>query len=108
MPPALALSLAFVLAAISPAILVSWMTSLQRQGYGVEKGIPSLVMAACAFDHIVAIAGFTICIGIATNSRDDLLLSAFLHGPVCIFLGLVSGCVGGFALAASKFCPHQW
>ena len=108
MPPALALSLGFVLAAVSPAIVVPGMTSLQRQGYGVEKGIPSLVMAACAFDDIAAIAGFTICIGIAMNSRDNLLLNAFLHGPVCIFLGVVSGCVGGFALAASEFCPHHW
>lgn len=45
MPPALALSLGFILAAVSPAIVIPGMTNLQRLGYGVEKGIPSLVMA---------------------------------------------------------------
>ena len=75
MPPALFLSLGFALAAVSPAIVVPGMTLLQRQGYGVEKGIPSLVMAVCAFDDIVAIVGFTMCFGIAMNSRDNLLLN---------------------------------
>ena len=42
MPIALALSLGFILAAVSPAIVVPGMTELQRLGYGVKKGIPSL------------------------------------------------------------------
>ena len=108
MPPALALSLGFILAAVSPAIVIPGMTSLQRMGFGVEKGIPSLVMAACALDDIVAITGFTICIGIAMDNHDNLALSAFLHGPVSIFLGVVSGCVGGAVLAATRFCPYPW
>jgi NhaP-type Na+/H+ or K+/H+ antiporter len=109
MPIALASSLGFILAAVSPAIVVPGMTNLQRLGYGVEKGIPSLVMAACAFDDIVAITGFTICIGIAFDSHDNLALSAFLHGPAATFLGVLSGCVAGCILAAStRFCPHQW
>ena len=109
MPIAFASSLGFVLAAVSPAIVVPGMTNLQRLGYGVEKGIPSLVMAACAFDDIVAITGFTICMGIAFDSHDNLALSAFLHGPAATFLGVASGCVAGCILAAStRFCPHRW
>ena len=103
------LALGFILAAVSPAIIVPGMTNLKRLGYGVDKGIPSLLMAACAFDDIVAITGYTICIGIALNSSDNLVLAAFYHGPVAIFLGIVSGCLAGCVLAVVRYYfPHDW
>ena len=46
MPAALAISLGFILAAVSPAVVVVGMFDLQKAGYGVLKGIPSLVVAA--------------------------------------------------------------
>ncbi|KAL7553896.1 hypothetical protein ACHAWF_017258 [Thalassiosira exigua] len=108
MPPALALSLGFILAAVSPAVVVPGLTRLQKMGYGVEKGIPSLVMAAATFDDIVAITGFSISIGIALDNQENLALSAFLHGPVSIFLGIASGLACGLVLAVTRFCPHSW
>jgi len=103
------LALGFILAAVSPAIIVPGMTNLKRLGYGVDKGIPSLLMAACAFDDIVAITGYTICIGIALDSSDNLVLAAFYHGPVAIFLGIVSGCLSGCVLAVVRYYfPHDW
>ena len=108
MPIALALSLGFILAAVSPAIVVPGMTELQRLGYGVQKGIPSLLLAACAFDDIVAITGFTISVGIALDQSDNLALSAFIHGPVAIFLGVVSGMISGFLLGVTRYCPRDW
>uniref|UniRef100_A0A3Q3WII0 Cation/H+ exchanger transmembrane domain-containing protein n=1 Tax=Mola mola TaxID=94237 RepID=A0A3Q3WII0_MOLML len=57
--------LGFVLAAVSPAIVVPSMLLLQREGYGVQKGIPTLLMAAGSFDDILAITGFSTCLGIA-------------------------------------------
>lgn len=42
MPLTLALSLGFILAAVSPAIVVPGMMQLQHLGYGVEKAIPSV------------------------------------------------------------------
>jgi len=104
------LALGFILAAVSPAIIVPGMTNLKRLGYGVDKGIPSLLMAACAFDDIVAITGYTICIGIALDSTsDNLVLAAFYHGPVAIFLGIVSGCLAGCVLAIVRYYfPHDW
>ena len=104
------LALGFILAAVSPAIIVPGMTNLKRLGYGVDKGIPSLLMAACAFDDIVAITGYTICIGIALDSTsDNLILAAFYHGPVAIFLGIVSGCLAGCVLAVVRYYfPHNW
>lgn len=114
MPLAFALSLGFILAAVSPAIVMPGMSSLQRLGFGVDKGIPSIVMAACAMDDIVAITGYTLCIGVAfdnyskDSSPSNLALSTFLHGPVAIFLGVLTGCVCGIVLAATRICPCNW
>ncbi|KAL0150077.1 hypothetical protein M9458_054736, partial [Cirrhinus mrigala] len=55
----------FVLAAVSPAVVVPSMLLLQSDGFGVQKGVPTLLMAAGSFDDILAITGFTTCLGIA-------------------------------------------
>ncbi|XP_076817067.1 sodium/hydrogen exchanger 9B2-like [Clavelina lepadiformis] len=55
----------FVIAAVSPAVVVPCLCILQAKGYGVAKGIPSLVMAASGIDDVLAITGFTILLGIA-------------------------------------------
>jgi solute carrier family 9B (sodium/hydrogen exchanger), member 1/2 len=57
MPPALGLTLGFILAAVSPAVVVSGMFDLQTRGYGVKKGIPSIIVAAASFDDVLAITG---------------------------------------------------
>ena len=57
MPFTLGLTLGFILAAVSPAVVVSGMFDLQNKGYGVRKGIPSIVVAAASFDDILAITG---------------------------------------------------
>ncbi|XP_036407743.1 sodium/hydrogen exchanger 9B2-like [Megalops cyprinoides] len=57
--------LGFVLSAVSPAVVVPSMLLLQKDGYGVDKGVPTLLMAAGSFDDILAITGFTTCLGMA-------------------------------------------
>ncbi|KAJ8416581.1 hypothetical protein AAFF_G00358690 [Aldrovandia affinis] len=57
--------LGFVLSAVSPAVVVPSMLLLQKDGYGVEKGIPTLLMAAGSFDDVLAITGFATCLGMA-------------------------------------------
>ena len=49
--------LGFVLAAVSPAVVVPCLLSLQEKGYGVDKGIPTLVIAAASVDDVLAISG---------------------------------------------------
>ena len=63
MPFSMALVLGFLLAAVSPAVLVPGVMRLKEMGYGVTKGIPSLVMAAASFDDIAAITGFSASLG---------------------------------------------
>lgn len=44
------------------------MLLLQGEGYGVEKGVPTLLMAAGSFDDILAITGFNTCLGMAFST----------------------------------------
>ena len=55
----------FILAAVSPAVVVPSMLSLQEKGYGLDKGIPTLVIAAASVDDVLAISGFGIVLGMA-------------------------------------------
>ena len=56
-PWTVGLMLGFVLAAVSPAVIIPCLMSLSERGYGVAKGIPTLVIAACSADDVVAISG---------------------------------------------------
>ncbi|KAG9259623.1 sodium/hydrogen exchanger 9B2 [Astyanax mexicanus] len=88
--------LGFVLGAVSPAVLVPSMLLLQKQGYGAEQGIPSLLMAACSFDDILAITGFTTCLGIAFATGSTWF--NVLRGGLEVLGGMAAGVAFGFFL----------
>ena len=94
------LTLGFILAAVSPAVVVNGMFALQKAGYGIAKGIPSLVVAAASFDDVVAITGYSLFIGLAVPSGS--LAMAILHGPLNLLLGTAGGVAGGLVLSATK------
>lgn len=71
----------FVLGAVSPAVVVPSMLLLQKNGYGVEQGIPTLLMAAGSFDDILAITGFTTCLGVAFATGIPQRLRLFFLPP---------------------------
>ncbi len=75
------------------------MLSLQNQGYGVDKGIPSLIIAAASFDDIFAIGGFSICVALAIKGEDTSMLHSAIHGPVSIAMGIFLGMLMGFILS---------
>jgi hypothetical protein len=54
----------FVLGAVSPAVVVPSLLELQGNGYGEDKGISTLVIAASSIDDIVAISGFGVVVGL--------------------------------------------
>ena len=86
--------LGFVLAAVSPAVIIPSLMSLSERGYGVAKGIPTLVIAACSADDVVAISGFGIFLGITFNS-DAPILNLVFHGPIEVAIGLSFGVFWG-------------
>jgi solute carrier family 9B (sodium/hydrogen exchanger), member 1/2 len=53
---------------VSPAVVVPSLLSLQIRGYGTNKGIPTLVIAASSIDDIVAITGFGVVLSIAFST----------------------------------------
>ncbi|KAL2097494.1 hypothetical protein ACEWY4_006701 [Coilia grayii] len=88
--------LGFVLGAVSPAVVVPSMLLLQKDGYGVEQGVPTLLMAAGSFDDILAITGFTTCLGMASATGSTWF--NLLRGGLEVLGGLVAGILLGFFL----------
>nr|XP_023404275.1 sodium/hydrogen exchanger 9B1 [Loxodonta africana] len=85
--------LGFVIGAVSPAIVVPSMLLLQERGYGIEKGIPTLLIAASSLDDILAITGFNACMGIVFSSGNILhtLLVSLLEVSIGVVLGVILG-----------------
>lgn len=106
LPFVLALSLGFILAAVSPAVVVVGMFDLQQRGYGRAKGIPSLVVAAASMDDVVAMLGFSVCIGLAQGGGN--IWQKALTGPVAVVAGALYGCAGGAVLGATKLWDRDW
>ncbi|XP_077355998.1 sodium/hydrogen exchanger 9B2 isoform X1 [Festucalex cinctus] len=88
--------LGFVLAAVSPAVVVPSMLLLQKEGYGSEKGIPTLLMAAGSFDDILAITGFSTCLGVAFSTGSTWM--SVLKGLLEVVGGVVGGVLVGIFL----------
>lgn len=58
------------MAAVSPAVVVPCLFRLRGKGYGVSKGIPTLVLAVAGIDDAASVAVFGIVSAImfATSS----------------------------------------
>lgn len=48
-------ALGFMMGAVSPAVVVPGCIGLKNHGYGVDKGIPSVLIAASSLDDVIAI-----------------------------------------------------
>ncbi|XP_027454315.1 sodium/hydrogen exchanger 9B1 isoform X1 [Zalophus californianus] len=85
--------LGFVLGAVSPAVVVPSMLLLQENGYGINKGIPTLLIAASSLDDIIAVTGFSTCLSIVFSSGGILnnVLASFRD----VLIGALAGAVLG-------------
>ncbi|XP_076454012.1 sodium/hydrogen exchanger 9B2-like [Babylonia areolata] len=88
--------LGFVIAAVSPAVVVPSLLSLSERGYGLNKGVPTLVIAAASIDDVLAITGFGVMIGI-TFSTGDLAWN-IVKGPIEAIVGILIGIIVGIIL----------
>ena len=84
-----------MLAAVSPAVVVPSLLALDAQGYGVDKGIPTLVIAASSIDDVIAITGFGVVLGITFstgfvprlsyhNARSSLVMLLLIIRLLCL------------------------
>lgn len=89
--------LGFILAAVSPAVIVPMMIDYQSRGLGMEKGIPTMVLAASAIDDAVAVLIFSILLGVYANGQE--LFSGLVLGlPIALMGGVVIGVGLGYLL----------
>lgn len=90
--------LGFILAAVSPAVIVPQMLNLLDAGYGKRKGVPTLILASASIDDVFAITLFGTFLGIALGETQNMTL-AILNIPLRIGLGIVTGYLFGYLLA---------
>lgn len=86
-----------VLAAVSPAVVVPRMVKLMDEGYGVNEGIPQLILAGASVDDVYVIVLFSTFIGMMQGEGASIL--KFVNIPISIFLGIAIGLLIGVLLA---------
>lgn len=89
--------LGFILAAVSPAVVVPLMIRLIEERRGADKAIPTMVLAAASLDDVFAITIFTILLGL--YGGQAVSIGGALAGiPVSILLGIGAGFLLGWIL----------
>jgi len=96
-PPAVAGMSAFMLSAVSPAVIVPSMLNLKELGYGANKQVPTIVLAGASLDDVFAITLFSVFLRIHQGG-GQLATSDLLHIPGSIVMGTLLGLVFGFFL----------
>ncbi|CAG9814942.1 unnamed protein product [Phaedon cochleariae] len=99
LPVSYALLLGSLVAAVSPAVVVTCLFRLRSKGYGVAKGIPTLIIAVSGIDDAVSVAIFGIIKSIMFSSSS--LTSLIIEGPISIVGGI------GFGVLWGMFCNYS-
>jgi solute carrier family 9B (sodium/hydrogen exchanger), member 1/2 len=89
--------LGFIIAAVSPAVVVPQMLNFMEKGIGTNKGIPTLILAGASIDDVFAITIFSTFLGLYSGSQVNIGVK-LLGIPVSIILGIAAGVVIGFIL----------
>lgn len=89
--------LGFIIAAVSPAVIVPSMLSLMEKGIGEEKNIPTLILAGASIDDVFAITIFSTFLGMYGGGPINIGRKIFSI-PLSIILGVIVGTVIGMVL----------
>lgn len=89
--------LGFIIAAVSPAVIVPQMLSFIKRRMGTGKGIPLIILTGASVDDVVSITIFSIFLGIYGGQQVNYLWVA-LSVPLQFALGILFGLVIAFAL----------
>ncbi|PSN54242.1 hypothetical protein C0J52_09244 [Blattella germanica] len=87
---------------VSPAVVVPCLLRLRSKGYGVAKGIPTLIIAVSGIDDAASVAIFGIIHSIKFSSES--LLLQIIQGPLSIIGGIGFGILWG---VLSKYVPEK-
>lgn len=89
--------LGFIIAAVSPAVIVPSMLVLMEKKRGTNKHIPTMMLSATALDDVFAITFFSTFLGIYMGTSTHVGLS-LLNIPLSILLGVLMGALLGYGL----------
>lgn len=89
--------LGFIIAAVSPAVIVPSMLDLMEKGLGKAKSIPTLILAGASIDDVFAITIFSTFLGIYGGSKINIGIK-ILSIPLSILLGILIGFIIGIFL----------
>lgn len=90
-------TLGFIIAAVSPAVVVPEMLSLKEKNLGKEREIPTLILAGASIDDIFAITLFSSFLSLSLGKNVNIY-KEFLKIPLSIVIGIVLGGVIGVIL----------
>ncbi|MCT4592727.1 MAG: cation:proton antiporter [Anaeromicrobium sp.] len=89
--------LAFIIAAVSPAVIVPQMLDFIQRKKGATKGIPTLILAGASIDDVFAITLFTTFLGLYGGKNISIPIK-ILEIPLSIILGILLGLICGIIL----------
>ncbi|MBF4692719.1 cation:proton antiporter domain-containing protein [Fusibacter ferrireducens] len=89
--------LGFIIAAVSPAVVVPQMIAFQERRVGTQKAIPTLILASASIDDVVAITIFSAFLGLYSGQHVNVGIELFSI-PLSIVLGILSGILLGLIL----------
>lgn len=90
-------TLGFIIAAVSPAVVVPEMLILKEKNLGKEREIPTLILAGASIDDIFAITLFSSFLSLSLGKNVNIY-KEFLKIPLSIIIGIVLGGVIGIIL----------
>lgn len=89
--------LGFIIAAVSPAVVVPQMIAFHEMRLGTKKAIPTLILASASIDDVVAITIFSAFLGLYSGEHVNIGIEIFSI-PVSIILGILTGLILGMVL----------
>ncbi|MBU3142670.1 cation:proton antiporter [Clostridium sp. CF012] len=89
--------LGFIIAAVSPAVVVPPMLNFISRGKGEKKGIPTIILAGASIDDVFAITIFSAFLGLYTGKNVNIPMK-ILEIPISILLGITIGVIVGIVL----------
>ncbi|MBN2653470.1 MAG: cation:proton antiporter [Spirochaetales bacterium] len=90
---------AFILSAVSPAVVVPSMLEFKEKNLGEKNDVPTLILAGASIDDVVAITFFTMFLNLATKTGTNTnIYLQMLMIPSAILGGIIAGLIIGLIL----------
>ena len=89
--------LAFIIAAVSPAVVVPQMLELINNKKGTNKGIPTLILTGASIDDVIAITIFSTFLGLYGGGQINIT-KKILNVPIAIIVGIILGVITALLL----------